>query len=224
MPIQSLQPQTRWRNNLRFYDCKTAPSPRRVRVYLAEKGIELDTVQVDLGSGEQFGEAFRRINPDCVVPVLQLDDGQCISEVLAICSYLEALHPAPSMFGETPEEHAAVLMWNAKVEQQGLWAMADAFRNSAKALTNNALPGPDAYAQIPELAIRGRKRVGQFLLRLDERFADNEHIAGEFFSLADISAMVFVDFAAWIKIALPEGAENLVRWYSAVSKRPSAAA
>lgn len=209
---------------MRLYDCKTAPSPRRVRVFLAEKGIDLETVQVDLGSGEQFGEAFRRINPDCVVPVLQLDNGVYISEVIAICSYLEELHPEPPMFGQSPEEHAAVLMWNAKVEQQGLMAMADAFRNSAKGLTNKALPGPDDYPQIPELAERGRQRVRQFMLRLDERLADNEHIAGSFFSIADISAMVFLDFAAWMKIALPDGAENLSRWYNAVSRRPSASA
>ena len=208
---------------MRLYDCKTAPSPRRVRVFLAEKGINLETVQIDLGSGEQFGEAFRRINPDCVVPVLQLDDGECISEVIAICSYLEELYPQP-MFGQSPEERATVLMWNAKVEQQGLMAMADAFRNSAKGLTNKALPGPDDYPQIPELAERGRRRVRRFMLRLDERLAGNEHIAGSSFSLADISAMVFLDFAAWIKIALPDGAENLSRWYSAVSRRPSASA
>ena len=115
-------------------------------------------------------------------------------------------------------------MWNAKVEQQGLWPMADAFRNSAKGLANHALPGPDAYPQIPELAERGRQRVRQFMLRLDERLADNEYIAGDFFSIADISAMVFVDFAAWIKIALPDDAENLSRWYNAVSGRPSAGA
>ena len=209
---------------MRLYDCRTAPSPRRVRVFLAEKGVDLETIQVDLGSGEQFGEAFRRVNPDCVVPVLQLDDGTCISEVIAICSYLEALHPEPPMFGRSPEEHAAVLMWNAKVEQQGLWAMADAFRNAAKGLTDHALPGPDAYPQIPELAERGRQRVRRFMLRLDERLAENEYIAGGFFSVADISAMVFVDFAAWIKIALPDGAENLSRWYKAVSVRPSASA
>ena len=209
---------------MKLYDCKTAPSPRRVRVFLAEKGIKLDTVQVDLGSGEQFSEAFRKINPDCVVPVLELEHGKCITEVLAICSYLEAVRPTPPMFGRSPEEYATVLMWNAKVEQQGLLAMADAFRNSAKALAYNALPGPDAYRQIPELAERGRDRVNKFLPRLDERLADNDYVAGDFFSLADISAMVFVDFAAWIKIALPDGAENLKRWYGKVSKRPSAAA
>lgn len=209
---------------MKLYDCKTAPSPRRVRVYLSEKNIELETIQVDLTSGEQFGEAFRRVNPDCVVPVLELDDGTCISEVLAICSYLEALQPQPAMFGESPEEHAAVLMWNAKVEQQGLWPMADAFRNSAKGLVDKALPGPDAYAQIPELAERGRQRVARFHRRLDERLADSEFVAGDFFSLADITAMIFIDFAAWIKLGMPDGARNLRRWYDTVSARPSAAA
>ena len=209
---------------MRFYDCKTAPSPRRVRVYLAEKGIEIETVQVDLGSGEQVSPAFRKINPDCVVPVLELDDGRCISEVIAICSYLEELHPEPPMFGRTPEDRASVLMWNAKVEQQGLWAMADAFRNSTKGLTNNALPGPDPYPQIPELAERGRIRVGKFFERIDARLADNDYIAGNYFSIADISAMVVVDFAAWIRIAMPDSALNLARWYESVSNRPSASA
>ena len=209
---------------MKFYDCKTAPSPRRVRIFLAEKGIEVDTVQVDLGSGEQFSEAFRKINPDCVVPVLELDDGFCISEVLAICSYLEELHPEPALLGKTAEERAVVLMWNAKIEQQGLMAMADAFRNSSKALAKNALPGPDSYGQIPELADRGRLRVARFMRRLNDHFADNEYIAGDFYSLADISAIVTVDFAAWIKIAVPDDARNLKRWYAGVSDRPSASA
>lgn len=209
---------------MKFYDCKTAPSPRRVRIFLAEKGVELETVQVDLGSGEQFQEAFRKVNPDCVVPVLELDNGHCLSEVLAICSYLEALHPAPKLMGETPEEKATVLMWNAKVEQQGLGAMADAFRNSAKGLKDKALTGPDPYPQIPELALRGRQRVDRFMLRMNDRLADNAWLAGDFYSMADISALVFVDFAAWIKMPLPSNADNLKRWYADVSKRPSAAA
>jgi len=209
---------------LKFYDCKTAPSPRRVRIFLAEKGIELETVQVDLGSGEQFSAAFRKINPDCVVPVLELDNGHYISEVVAICHYLEELYPEPTLFGSTPEERATVLMWVAKVEQLGLWAVAEAFRNSVKALTNNALPGPDNYLQIPELAERGRKRVGQFFDRLDGQLADNEFIAGDLYSVADISALAAIDFAAWIKIKVPQRATHLVRWYELVSKRPSAAA
>ena len=209
---------------MKFYDCKTAPSPRRVRIFLAEKGVEIDSVQVDLGSGEQFGEAFRKLNPDCVVPVLELDNGRCITEVLAICHYLEELYPEPPLFGKTAEERAVTLMWNAKVEQLGLWAVADAFRNSTKALVNNALPGPDNYSQIPELAKRGRQRVGRFFERLNGQLAGSDFIAGDFFSVADISAMVAIDFAAWIKIQMPERAMHLARWYATVSKRPSAAA
>lgn len=209
---------------MKFYDCVTAPSPRRVRIFLAEKGIELDTVQVDLGSGEQLGDAFRKVNPDCVVPALELDDGTCLSEVIAICQYLEELYPEPELLGATSLERAQVSMWNAKVEQLGLMSMMDAFRNAAKGLVGRALPGPESYAQIPELAERGRRRVQQFFSRLDEQLADNAFVAGDRFSVADISALVLVDFAAWVKLPVPEDAQHLSRWYAEVSKRPSAAA
>ena len=105
---------------MKFYDCNTAPSPRRVRIFLAEKGIEIETIQVDLASGEQFSEAFRALNPDCVVPVLELDDGKSLSEVTAICQYLEDCYPEPALLGASPEERARVTMWNGKIEQQGL--------------------------------------------------------------------------------------------------------
>jgi glutathione S-transferase len=209
---------------MKFYDCKTAPSPRRVRIFLAEKGIDIETVQIDLGKGEQFSDEFRALNPDCTVPVLELDDGSCISEVTAICQYFEDLHSEPPLFGRSPEERARVNMWNAKVEQLGLWAMMDAFRNSAKGLVNRALPGPEAYVQIPELAERGRKRLLQFFERLNHQLADNAFVAGDNYSIADISAMVLVDFAGWIKITIPDDAEHIARWYAAVSNRPSAAA
>jgi glutathione S-transferase len=209
---------------MKFYDCRTAPSPRRVRVFLAEKGVEVETIQVDLGKGDQFGDAFRKINPDCVVPALELDDGSHISEALAICHYIEEKYPEPALMGSTAEERARVLMWNAKIEQQGLWAMADAFRNSAKGLQGHAVPGPDAYPQIPELAERGRARVLQFFHRLDERLADKRFVAGDNFSIADITAMVLVDFAGWIKIQVPEDAKDITTWHAEVSKRPSAAA
>ena len=206
---------------MKLYDCSTAPSPRRVRVFLAEKGIELDTVEVDLRNGEQFSDEFRKLNPDCAVPVLELDDGRCITEVTAICSYLEELHPEPPLFGRTPEQRALALMWNAKVEQQGLSGMMEAFRNSAKGLKDSALPGPDRYAQIPALAERGFRRVAHFFERLDDQLSKYDYVAGDFYSVADITAMVLVDFAAWLKIAIPEEAPNVSRWYAAVSVRPS---
>lgn len=209
---------------MKFYDCKTAPSPRRVRAFLAEKGLDIETVEVDLGSGEQFNDEFRKLNPDCVVPVLELDDGSCLTEVVAICQYLESVQPEPPLMGRNDLERARVLMWNAKVEQQGLLAMMDAFRNSAKGLKGRALTGPESYEQIPQLAERGRKRVVNFFRRLDGQLADNDFVAGNFFSIADISALVFVDFAARGKLEIPEESRHLRRWYEAVAGRASAAA
>lgn len=209
---------------MKLYDCKTAPSPRRVRIFAVEKGIELELVQIDLAGGEQYSEEFRAINPDCVVPVLELDDGTRISEVTAICYYLEEVRPEPPLFGTTAVERAAALMWNAKVEQQGLLGMMDAFRNAAKGLNRHALPGPDEYDQIPALAERGRRRVELFFGRLDDRLRHAEFIAGDRYSIADISGLVLVDFAKWVKIGIPEDAAHLARWYEAVSSRPSAVA
>jgi glutathione S-transferase len=207
---------------LKLYDCATAPSPRRVRIFAAEKGIELEKVAIDLARGEQFSAAFREVNPDCVVPVLELDDDTRISEVLAICQYLEERHPEPTLFGRSAEERALTTTWNARVEQQGLWAMAEAFRNAAKSLVGKAIPGPDPIEQIPELAVRGRKRVEIFLAKLDRQLEGRKFIVGDLYSIADISAMVVIDFAAWIKISIPGDASNLTRWYEAVSSRPSA--
>ncbi len=207
---------------MKFYDCRTAPSPRRVRIFLAEKGIELPVVQVDLGAGEHLGEAFRKINPDCTVPVLELDDGTVLSESFAICQYLDAVYPDPPLMGRDPRERALVTMWNGKVEAQGMGALAEAFRNSARGFAGRALTGPEGYEQIPELADRGRRRAEEFLHRLDRELAEREYLAGDTFSVADITALVMVDFAGWIKLSLPEGADNLGRWYDSVSARPSA--
>ena len=209
---------------MKFYDCSTAPSPRRVRIFAAEKGLQLDTVQVDLRGGEQFSAAFRAKNPDCVVPVLELDDGTCISEVLAICSYLEDTHPQPPLFGRTPAERAEILMWYTKIEQQGLVGIMEAFRNSSKGFKDRALAGPESYEQIPELAARGKQKVERFIAKLDSHLADRDFVAGDAYSIADITALVTLDFAGAVKVSVPDEARDLQRWYAAVSARPSARA
>lgn len=209
---------------MKLYDCSTAPSPRRVRIFAAEKGINLEKVEIDLATGEQFSDAFRQINPDCVVPALELDDGTCINEVSAICQYLEKVFPEPALYGSTPVELATVVMWDTKIEQQGLAAMRDAFRNSVKGLKGHALTGPVSYEQIPELAERGRTGVLMFLEILNKQLEGKEFVAGDSYSIADITALVLVDFAAWLKITIPADAMPLKRWYAAVSSRPSAAA
>jgi glutathione S-transferase len=209
---------------MKLYDCATAPSPRRVRIFLAEKGITVPIVPVDLRNGEQFTPEFRAINPECTVPVLEFDDGKCIAEVVAICTYFELTHPEPRLMGTDAEDQAIVSAWQHRVERQGFWAVADAFRNAAPGLKGRALPGPDDYEQIPALAERGRARVARFFETLDAELADREFVAGAAYSIADISALVMVDLAQRIKLAIPDGCANLRRWHEAVSARPSASA
>ena len=209
---------------MKFFDSKVAPSPRRVRIFLAEKGVELDTVEVDLATGEQHSDEFAAINPDRAVPVLQLDDGSYLSEVVAICQYLEERYPEPPLLGRSAEERARVSMWNAKVEFQGLYAVMDAWRNFSKFFKNRALAGETHYEQIPELAERGRHRTFDCFNRLDGQLAGNQYVAGDNYSMADITALVFIGFARNVKAEIPDECTNLKRWYDEVSQRPSSAA
>lgn len=207
---------------MKLYDCTTAPSPKRVRMFLAEKGVEIPLVQVSLRDGEQLSDAFRKINPDCTVPVLELDDGTRISEIYAICQYLESEYPEPALMGRTAVEQAMISMWNSKIEQNGLAALAESFRNRARGMRDRALPGPLNLAQIPELVERGKKRVTAFFERLDGQLDGKSYITGDTFTLADITAYVMVEFAGWSKIEIQESQANLGRWFDTVSKRPSA--
>ena len=206
---------------MKLYDCTTAPSPQRVRIFLAEKGIDIPLVQVDLRDGEQLGDAFRKINPDCTVPVLALDDGSTISEIFAICQYLESCYPEPALMGRDALEQATVTMWNAKIEQHGLAGLADALRNRAKGMRDRALPGPLNYAQIPELAERGLKRAGAFFDRLDGQLTDQVFVAGDQFTMADITAYVMIKFAGWSRLSIADNQVHLHRWYNDVSTRPT---
>ena len=206
---------------MKLYDCTTAPSPQRVRIFLAEKGVDISRVQVNLRDGEQLGDAFRKINPDCTVPVLELDDGTRISEIFSICQYLESQYPQPALMGRDPVEQAMVSMWNTKIEQNGIAALAETLRNRAKGMQDRALPGPLNLPQIPELVERGRTRAAAFFDRLDDQLSDNAYVTGDQFTMADITAYVMVEFAQWSKISINESQANLKRWYGTVSKRPS---
>ncbi len=204
-----------------LYDCATAPSPRRARILLAEKGVQHDTVHVDLRSGEQLGEAFRAVNPLCTVPALRTDEGALLTDNTAIAAYLEDAFPQPPLLGRTPLEKAEVASWNWRIEFDGLLAVAEALRNGSPAMLNRALPGPVDYAQIPELAQRGLARVQHFFAVLNARLADRDFIATERFSLADITAVVVVDFARAVKVRPGDEHPHLVRWRAAMSQRPS---
>lgn len=206
-----------------LYDCATAPSPRRARILLAEKGVAYETVQVDLRSGEQFGEAFRQVNPLCTVPALRTDEGVVLTDNAAIAAWLEARFPEPPLFGRTPLEKAEVASWHWRAEFEGLLAVAEALRNASPAMVNRALPGPTDYAQIPELAQRGVARAQQFFAALDTRLAGRDFVAGDALSIADITAVVAVDFARVVKLKPAEQHANLRRWRDTLAQRPSMA-
>ena len=207
-----------------LYDCATAPSPRRARILLAEKGVAHDTVQIDLRSGEQLGDAYRQINPQCTVPALRTDDGGLLlTDNAAITAYMEARYPQPSLLGETPAEKAEIASWNWRIEFEGLLAIAEALRNSAPAMANRALPGAVDYPQIPALAERGLVRVAQFFALLNERLEGRDFIAAGRFSVADITAVVAVDFARVVKQKPGEQHPHLLRWRAAMAQRPSMA-
>jgi len=178
-----------------FYDFSMAPSPRRARILLAEKGAAFDTVSVDMRKAEQLGDEFRAVNPSCTVPALRLDDGTVITENAGIAAYLEAQFPNPPMLGTSSVEKGLVANWTAKAELEGLSAVAEALRNSSPGMKDRAMTGPINHQQIPALAERGLARLQNFFDILDARLEDREYFAIDPFSNADITAAVVVDFA-----------------------------
>lgn len=207
---------------MRFYDCSTAPSPRRARMFIAEKGLSIDMEEVSLTERAQLSEAFLAINPRATVPVLVTDQGTVLTENIAIATYLEEVHPSPTLIGETPDQRAHVMMWNAIIEQQGLAPIADALRNGNPHMKGRALTGTTDFDQIPDLAMRGMQRTQLFFDMLDARLQEQAFVAGGVFSLADITAFVAVDFARVIKMRVSEETPGLAGWYARMKGRPSA--
>ena len=210
---------------MKLYDYAHAPNPKRVHMFMAEKGLDMERVQIDLTKAEQLSEDYRQINPLCQVPVLETDDGAHISECLAICHYLEELHPEPNLFGATPAERAQVLMWNHIVEQEGMPGLAEALRNRIAMFKDHALPGPVDYAQIPELIERGRKRAKHFLDFMERHLNGREYLALDRFTIADITLRAAVDMAermsSRFELEVLNGRNALAAWHQRLSERPA---
>ena len=204
-----------------FYDFQRAPSPRRARIVLAEKGIACDVRQVDLGSGEQLSDAYRAINPACTVPALALDDGTVLTDNAGIAAWAEAVQPDLPLLGTTAIDKAAVASWNSKIEGECFMAIAEVLRNTSKGMVDRALPGPNDFAQIPELAERGRARLLQFLDRFEAHMQGRDWVATDTFSLADITAGVALDFAGWVKVDVNESRPAIAAWRARLAQRPS---
>ena len=210
---------------MKLYQNAGSPNSRRVRIFLAEKGLSIALIPIDLGKGEQHSDAYRAINPRRVVPTLVLEDGTAIGEVPAILRYLEEVRPQTPLHGESAKERALVTMWERRVEQEGFASVMEAIRNTLAGLKGRAIAGPHDYDQIPALVERSKLRVRNFLADLNARLTEVPFVAGEHYSIADITALVTVDFAAKaINIPLSDEHPALRRWYELVSKRPSASA
>lgn len=191
-------------------------------MFIAEKNLDIPVVQVDLGNKEQHSDEFAQLNPYRTVPVLELDNGQTLTSSVGICRYLEDAHPEPPLMGRTSIERGQIADLDWRVEQDGYLAVGESFRNRARSFQNHAVTGKHPHAQIPELVDRGRARSEQFMQWLNDLLTDREYLYGDNFTVADITALVTIDFAKWIKLEVPEDHANLKRWYESVSKRDSA--
>lgn len=202
---------------MKIYDSNTAPNPRRVRIFLAEKGIQVPYEQVDIGNAVNRGDEFRKKNPMATVPVLELDDGTYIAESVAICRYFEELHPEPPLMGIGAKDRALVEMWQRRMELELLLPVADAFRQRHEFFKGRIL-------QVPEYAEVQKKNAESRLAWLNEVLATRPFIAGERYTIADITTLCAVDFGRVSKIKIQPAQTHLTRWYEAVSSRPSAKA
>lgn len=203
---------------MKLYDGGKAPNPRRVRVFLAEKSIEIETVPVDMAQMGHKSDEVTALNPLQRLPVLVLDDGTVIAESVAICRYFEELHPEPPLMGSDARDRAIVEMWNRRMELHYLASVAAAFRHTHPAMKEWEVP------QLPEWGEANRPKALSFLELLDQELADREFIAGDRYTIADITGMIAFDFMKPARIERPEHLTNVMRWHKAVAARPSAQA
>jgi glutathione S-transferase len=207
---------------MKLYDMIKAPNPRRVRMFLAEKAIEIERIEIDLVKAENLDPAFLAINPRGVIPTLLFDDGSILDESVAICRYFELEKPEPNLMGRESLEQAMIESWQRRMEFDGLMAIGQAFRNSAAHFAERSTPGAVPRApQIPALIPRGKALAQHFLHTLNERLKTTTYIAGERFTIADITGYISVDFARWIGIEPSAEHSALARWRAGIKQRPS---
>ena len=203
---------------MKLYDSRQAPNPRRTRIFLAEKGITVPTEQVDIVAKQHKTPEYAAINPLQRMPALVLDDGTVITESVAICRYFEVLQPEPPLFGVGAKEIAMVEMWNRRVELGLFFPVAQVFRHTHPAMKELEVP------QVPDWAEANKPRIIEFLRVLDAQLKDTRFIAGDRYTVADITALCAVDFMKPARLAVPDDCGNVKRWHADVSARPSSKA
>lgn len=211
---------------MKLYDNTHAPNPRRVRIFMAEKGVSCDNEQVDIVGGENLKSEFLEVNPRGLLPTLVLDDGTVLDETVAICRYLEETHPEPPLMGADAVSKARIEARQRHMEWDGLLPAMEAFRNAFPGFKERGLGGAVGTVEaIPALAERGKASLARYYKTLDAQLADSKYVAGDEFTIADITALCVIDFASGAaRCPVPDDCENLKRWHEEVSSRPSASA
>jgi glutathione S-transferase len=206
---------------MKLYEDPLSPNCRRVRIFLAEKGIEVPGVQVNILPGENLEPDHLKRNPNGLLPTLELDDGECISESAAICRYFEELHPEPRLMGTSALEKADVDMWERRVDFEGMSAVAENFRNKFPPYAERGIAGTQDVKQIPELVERGRESVLRFYDFLEQRLSESSYLAGDDLTSADIAAMCAIDFALFSEVEIPYKCGTLQAWFQQMENRES---
>ena len=207
---------------MKLYDFGPAANAQRVRVYLAEKGIEVPTVQLDVRDGAQYEEPYNSMNPFHCVPFLELDDGTVVAESMSICRYLEELYPEPRLYGRTATERAVIDMWSRRFELDGFMPMLHAVRNKVPMFAGRVVPGTRTdLPQLPEMVQRGGEMMNIFLGRIEPHMAKNAFVAGDAFTVADIVGFFAVRMTGMAGIDLEADYPGVARWFGEVSSRPA---
>ena len=203
---------------MKIYNSSLAPNPRRLRIFVAEKGLKIPTEEVDIFTGKNRTPEMLAKNPAGGLPFIELDDGTHLAESVAICRYLEGLHPEPNLMGKDNREQAFIEMWNRRMELNLFAVASRAFQH-----TNELFKA--RIKQFPEYGETQRETVKQQLQWLDAQIGNKPFIAGDRFTIADITALVGVDFAVQAAgVPMDPSLKNLARWHQSVSSRPSASA
>ena len=207
---------------MKLYNFTPAANALRVEMFLNEKNIKLETVQVNVREDEIFKEPYNTMNPFNCVPFLELDDGTVISETISICRYLESIYPTPSLFGKNSKDEAIIDMWNRRIELDGFLPLLHSVRNKTSFFAGKVVPGTrNKIKQAPELVIRGIEMFKILLNRIDPHLEHNQFISGEKFSIADITGHFMLHLSKILKIDLKKEYVNVFRWQMELEKRTS---
>jgi len=211
---------------MKLYDCAVAPNPRRVRMFVTEKGLEIPKIEVDILGGENLEPAYLAVNPRGLLPSLELDDGTRFDEVMAICRYLEETRPSPPLLGRNPVERAQVEAAQRKMEFDGMIACSEVFRNQHPEFAQRSLPGTGGAptAAIPALVERGTATLERFFADLESTLTRSAFVVGDNLTIADITAFCAIDFAGWVELSIPDDNTATRRWYDSMAARDSASA